>query len=196
MRTLVDFTILLILIIVYLIYKDKVNSEFIWVKSDRDGREYLVRNLPDKVEASNNLSIIREKLVQMVEYLMGNYPKDERVKLLVENFRDDVITEAPQNSKHTSYTINKGDKICFCIRQRNEGNSLHDVNTITFVALHELAHIMTKTVSKDTHDKAFWDNFKFLLHHAIKQGIYIYQPYHLKPEPYCGTIISDTPLKL
>ena len=38
-----------------------------------------------------------------------------------------------------------------------------------FVAIHELAHVMTKSVG---HTEEFWTNMKFLLKIAIKEGIY------------------------
>ena len=80
-----------------------------------------------------------------------------------------------------------------CIRERDENNKLIDENTLFFVALHELAHVMTMSIG---HKKEFWTNFKFLLRNAIKEGYYKYHHYHHAPKKYCGTYISDTPLKL
>ena len=60
-----------------------------------------------------------------------------------------------------------------------------------FVALHELSHIMTKSIG---HTKEFWDNFKFLLQQAINTKVYKYQDFRKKPVKYCGTEITDTPL--
>ena len=37
---------------------------------------------------------------------------------------------------------------------------MFDENTLTFVALHELSHVMTVSVG---HKQEFWDNFKFIL---------------------------------
>ena len=39
---------------------------------------------------------------------------------------------------------------------------------------------------------------KFLLREALSQDLqlYRYQPFHNDPIPYCGTMITDTPLKL
>jgi hypothetical protein len=62
-----------------------------------------------------------------------------------------------------------------------------------FVAIHELAHIMTQSMG---HTPEFWNNMKFLLQIATTDlQIYVYQPYHQKPQPYCGIVITDTPLK-
>ena len=65
------------------------------------------------------------------------------------------------------------------------------LNTITFVALHEMAHIITKSIG---HTDKFWKNFKFLLQQAIKLGIYKKVDYSANPKTYCGMKVTDTPL--
>lgn len=186
-------TIILILIVLH-IYFESVYYDITTQKSDIDGKTYLVRDLPDKQSAANNIAIVKNKLKKVVDYFKTNkvHLEDSRVQTLIENFQEDVLAESPKWSKHTSYTVNKGEEIYFCLRQRDKNNNLVDLNTITFVALHELAHVMTKSVG---HTKEFWENFRFLLKIAINLNVYTYHPYHLKPIPYCGTIISDTPLK-
>ena len=59
-----------------------------------------------------------------------------------------------------------------------------------FVAIHELSHMMT---IDDGHTKEFWNNFKYLLRHAIKNGVYSYQKFSENPKKYCGMTITDTP---
>lgn len=181
-----------LLLIILRLYMEGCDLEIVSQLSSVDGHEYLVRNLPDKEKAANNIAEVRTRFIKLVNYLSSKYPEDKRIKLLNENFRDDVLSEAPRNSKHTSYSINKGEKIYFCLRQRDNTNKLVDLNTVTFVALHELSHVMTESIG---HTKEFWDNFKFVLKNAIKIRIYDYQPFHLEPVKYCGTMISDTPLK-
>ena len=61
-----------------------------------------------------------------------------------------------------------------------------------FVVIHELAHIITKSIG---HTDEFWENMKFLLKISIKLGIYQEVDYKNKPEKYCGITITDTPLK-
>lgn len=189
---LINVIIVALLLIILRLYFEGRDSEIISEVSTVDGQEYLVRNLPDKVEAANNIARVRRKFNRLVNFLQEKYPTDERIKRLKENFQDDVLSEAPADSEHTSYSINKGERIYFCLRQRDENNNLVDLNTVTFVALHELSHVLTKSIG---HTKEFWDNFRFVLKNAIKMGIYRYQPFHLKPVKYCGTLISDTPLK-
>ena len=101
------------------------------------------------------------------------------------------ISESPPDSQFTSYSINKGEKIVFCLRSK-EDQRLHDINTMTFVALHELAHLMTNSIG---HTAEFWDNFRFILKTAIQKGHYHFQDFKSKPIRYCGTNITDSPLK-
>ena len=61
-----------------------------------------------------------------------------------------------------------------------------------FVALHEISHVYSIS---EGHQKEFWDAFRFMLSHAIKWNIYGYVNYKEKNTKYCGTYITDTPLK-
>ena len=78
------------------------------------------------------------------------------------------------------------------MRTKDGTNKLIDDNTITFVAIHELAHLMTKEIG---HVPPFWNNMKYLLDIGIKLGVYKYVDYSDKPVKYCGTQITDTPLE-
>ena len=65
-----------------------------------------------------------------------------------------------------------------------------DENTLTFVAIHELGHVMTESIG---HKKEFWENFKFLLKNAVTMGLYKPVDYKKKPKDYCGMTITDNP---
>ena len=102
------------------------------------------------------------------------------------------IVETLPTSIHTAYSQNKGEKLAFCLDVEKKGISkLIDLNTLTFVAIHELAHIATESVG---HTEEFWDNFKFLLKEAININIYKPVDYKKKPQKYCGMNITDNPL--
>ena len=194
-----DLLVLIITIfIVYISVKTFYDNESIevdYVTSDYDQKQYLVRNLPDKDEAARLLSLIKDRLVKLVTHLKQHYPQDTRIIKLYERFDPDRISESSANNAYTSYSINKGEKIVFCLRQRDNDEHILDLNTMVFVAIHELAHIMTESVG---HTQEFWNNMKFLLQIAMSSDvqIYQYQPYHKMPQKYCGTSITDTPLKL
>jgi predicted metal-dependent hydrolase len=106
-------------------------------------------------------------------------------------FNPDKISEGSNHSEHTSFSINKGEKIVFCLRSKDDKNKLVDLNTMMFVALHELAHVCTESVG---HEPEFWDNFRWLLHEAINIGVYKEQDFKSKPVPYCGINITESPL--
>lgn len=191
-----DITILVIVLIIivlgYLIWDTYFVNEVEYVRSTVDNNEYLVRSLPDKQEAANLLANIRKKLKETVEALKKAYPGDSRTKRLIENFRPDQIKEGSENTKYTSYSINKGEQIVFCLRAKDTSKQLVDLNTMVFVALHELGHIATESVG---HNKDFWDNFKWILRIAVKEKIYVFQDFNKEPKGYCGIQITDQPLK-
>jgi hypothetical protein len=178
-------------ITLYLVWDTYYVGNLEVVRSTVDGRDYQVQSLPDKQEAANLLARIREQLVTLASHLSKMYPQDERTVMIQNNFNPDRISEGAESEKYTSYSINKGERIVFCLRQRDASKQLMDVNTMTFVALHELAHVASKDVG---HTPNFWDNFRWLLEEAIQIGIYRKQNFREKPVPYCGITITDSPL--
>jgi predicted metal-dependent hydrolase len=170
---------------------EHLSNEVIYVKSDIDNNEYLVRNLKDKEIAANTLAKLRLKLEKICSIMKNKYPNDESVIRMNEKFNPDNITESGKNNQYTSYSVNKGEKLVFCIRQKDENETIVDENTLTFVAIHELAHIMTKSVG---HTPEFWTNFKRLLNDAINNNLYTKENYSSNPKEYCGIKVTDSPL--
>jgi len=185
------FIVLLTLILGFLIWDTYFVNEVEYITSAVDGQEYVVRSLPDKQDAADLLAQIRKKLEKMVLHLKETLSTDERTERLLKNFHSNKISEGSENAKYTSYSINKGEKIVFCLRSKDEKKTLVDLNTMTFVALHELAHIATESIG---HTKEFWDNFKWILKEATKVKIYTFQDFNTKPVGYCGIQITDNPL--
>ena len=171
---------------------EHLSNEVIYVKSDIDNNEYLVRNLKDKELAANTLAILRNKLEKLCDIMKKKYPNDESVTRMNERFNSDNITESGKNNQYTSYSVNKGEKLVFCIRQKDEDETIVDENTLTFVSIHELAHIMTKSVG---HTPEFWNNFKRLLKESVTHNLYKKENYSSNPKEYCGIKVSDSPLE-
>lgn len=169
------------------------NYPLVPVQSTVDGKIYNVRDLPDKQQAANVMATLRLKLVKLCDALEKKYPDKPQVKLMVQNFRSDParFIEATPDSEHTSSTVNKGESIHMCLRQR-EGNdeSLVDENVMMFVALHEFAHVCTESVG---HEPEFWNNFGWLLKEAEAMGLYKYTDFAAHPVNYCGVHITDAP---
>ncbi len=188
---LIFYVIIAIVVISLVMQYESFTNEVTYTKSDVDGKAYLVRNLPDRKEAANLLANTKKRCVHLVRYLSLKYPDNPAVNRLLLKYNPDNITESGKNSKYTSYSVNKGEKIVFCIRSRDNKEELVKQNVLMFVALHELAHVMTKSIG---HTDEFWDNFRFLLKEAIKAKVYKHHDFRKKPVKYCGTEITDTPL--
>jgi len=187
----VNIFIIMLIVLIYTIYDENKNNDLIYVESEKDGRKYLVRNLPDKKHAANLMSNLRENLVTIRDYLESNNSKESRIKRLLQKFNPNNIMENKKGSKYTSYSINKGEKVVFCMRSKDNRQELIDINTMMFVALHELSHIMTTSIG---HTEEFWKNFKYLLQLAVSLGIYKKVDYSINPQQYCGMKVTDSPL--
>ena len=183
------FISILLISIIYIHFENK-KSDVNYVVSKIDNRKYLVQNPPDKQQAADNLATIRKNLVLLVQELKNKNQNNVDVERMVNNFNPDNITESTKNNKYTSYSINKGEKIVFCLRSRDDTNKLVDLNIMMFVALHELAHTMTKSIG---HTQEFWNNFRILLRNARNLGIYTRVDYDKNPVDYCGTKITNDP---
>jgi len=212
------------------------------VKSNLNGKSYLVRNLENKQDAADLLATIAIKLEKLVNIIndsgyeviyskymkptidkeiqndakTNNNKKDiiagqeggnsenstlehnikmklkDDIKRLYKNFNPEAFSETTPDAKYTSYSVNKGEKIVFCLRDKKEGETLVKENIMTFVSIHELAHLMTKSIG---HEPEFWSNFKLLLKISIDNGLYKNIDFNSTPKPYCGINITDTPLK-
>jgi hypothetical protein len=165
----------------------------IQVISTVDGKSYKVRDLPDKQYAADLMATIRIRLTTLCDALEKKYPDKAQVKHMVANFRSDParFVEATPSEEHTSSTVNKGESIHMCLRQRQGGDeSLVDKNVLMFVALHELGHVCTESVG---HGSDFWNNFGWLLREAEALQLYQYTDFAAHPVPYCGVQITDSP---
>jgi hypothetical protein len=159
--------------------------------SDVDGETYCVRERSKLQLAADLLAKVTGNCKNLVDYVSKKYPDNEDVQRLKANFNPEKISETLPTSEFTAYSENKGEKLAFCLNKtKEEGSKLIDINTLTFVAIHELSHVMTKS---EGHKQVFWQNFKFLLEAAKEANIYQPVDYKKNPEPYCGMDITDNP---
>ena len=158
--------------------------------ASEDGNRYCVREREKLELAANLLAKVTQKMKDTVEYVKQKHPEDPRTIRLVEGFDPKTISETLPTSELTAYSENKGEKIAFCLNTTKEGNRLIDINTLTFVALHELSHVATESVG---HTQEFWQNFKWVLQNAKEAGIYNPVDYKKQPQEYCGMKINDNP---
>jgi len=179
-----------ILLICLKIYSESELFSLKCVISTVDGNKYCVRDRAQVNEAADLLAQATKKCKELVGYVGKKYPDDPDVKRLVEGFNPQKISETLPTSELTAYSENKGEKLAFCLSKSKNSVTLIDINTLTFVALHELSHIMTKSVG---HKQEFWQNFKFLLENAKAANIYQPVDYKKNPQGYCGMTITDNP---
>jgi len=168
------------------------NYDMAHVESTVDKQKYIVRNLPDKQEAADRLARTRAKLLRLMRDLKQADGKKPFVEQMIRNFDADPsrFSESTPDANYTSYSVNKGEKVFMCLRQRNEKEELVNENIITFVALHEMAHIGTVDIG---HTPLFWNNFGWLLKRAEEIQIYEYTDFSAHPVEYCGIRITDQP---
>lgn len=187
------FSYLLIIFIAGVALKIYSEAEMFHLKciiSDVDGNKYCVRERNKIQLAADLLAKTTTKLKTLVAHMQKLYPERANVQRLVKNFNPKKVSEILPTSSYTAYSENKGEKLAFCVTTTKKGNTLIDENTLTFVAIHELAHTMTKSIG---HKEEFWKNFKFLLQEAVKIGIYKPVDYKKKNKHYCGMDITDNP---
>ena len=187
----IGFVLFLFVSIVALkIYSESDAFNLKCIISDVDGNKYCVRERAKLQLAADLLARTTQKLKKLVAYMGKEFPDRKNVKRLVKNFNPQKVSEILPTSSYTAYSENKGEKLAFCTTTTKKGDNLIDENTLTFVAIHELSHIMTKSIG---HTTEFWQNFKYLLTNAIKINLYTAVDYKKKPVNYCGLKIHDNP---
>jgi hypothetical protein len=124
------------------------------------------------------LVVIVALLTTQRSYYSDKHPILDKVR---ENFVriDPKFGDIPLRYGNSSYTEKKS-VITLCLAKPENGE-FYDMNTIMYVALHELAHIITKSKG---HGDEFKANFINLLRRAAQLGIY--DPNKPIPTSYCG----------
>ena len=181
-----------IVIISIKMYIESDNFQLKCIISNVDGNRYCVRERAKLELVADQLANTTNNMKKIVNECKEKYGEKENIKRLVDGFDPKQIYEILPTSEYTAYSENKGEKIAFCVETEKENGKgyLVDLNTMTYVAIHELAHVMTVSIG---HTEEFWDNYKFLL--EVAESINIYEPIDYKKNPvrYCGMNINDNP---
>ena len=90
------------------------NRDYTKIKSTVDNKEYLVRKLPDKLQAADMLARINGDLTQLVNNV--KLEDKEGVQQLKDYFDPNNITENGPNGKYKAYSVNKGEQLSLCLR--------------------------------------------------------------------------------
>ena len=188
------FNIILVIFIVIIASKLYFTSDSFNLRciiSDVNGNKYCVRDRNKLELAADKLAHVNNNLNKLVNHLSKKYPEKDNVQRLVNGYNPKKIYETLPTSEFTAYSENKGEKLAFCLdTEKNNKGRLIDMNTLMYVALHEVSHIATKSIG---HNDEFWDNFKFMITEAKEINIYNPINYRKEPARYCGMNISDSP---
>lgn len=186
------FIIIIIFILSIIIIFRLEKTEVVYKRSTIDGNEYLVRELPDSLEAVNMLALLRKNMITLTEHLYKTKDKYkdyiQYIDALNNKIKYVVINESSPNSSYTSYSINKGEQMVFCIRSKTN-NKIHDINLLMYVALHEMSHVASPTYG---HDEQFKKVFSFLATRAVELRLYNKIEFKTNPTEYCGLVISES----
>jgi predicted metal-dependent hydrolase len=194
LRTALNISIVFIIFVAILIFFKLSNSNVVYVRSQLDNRKYLVRDEKDKQRAANMLSKLWINMNKLKNHLIENKNKfpdyDQYIDQLERHMRHSKISESDGNTVYTSYTVNKGEEIVFCIRSRSlrRPNTIHNENLLMYVAIHELAHV---ACPERGHTPLFKKIFGFFIQESISIEIYTYEDYGRKPVEYCGMEVTD-----
>jgi len=182
----------MIIIIIYIFLFINRNN-VIYIESNT-GTKFLVHKDKDKKEKANILGILVENLYTLKNHLVKNKNRlseyGQYIDLLSNNFKENktVVYETDPDSNLTSYSVNKGEEISFCLRSKKTGN-LHDINLLTYVGIHEISHIACPEIG---HGDLFKKIFRMFAQEAVNIGIYKKVDYAESPTEYCGMILSSS----
>lgn len=179
------------IIIIYLIYVRKKEGFLELIESNINNKKYGVQEkLSNYNQVPDKLAEIEEFINSMLLYLKNKYPNKDNVKRLVNRLNDIKIEESEFKKGISSFTVNKGELISVCVRNKDKIDEFHDNQLLQFVILHELAHISSSSYG---HNNEFNENFKWLLKEAKNIG-YIPINYSKNPVTYCGVDVTNNPI--
>lgn len=169
-------------------------KSMIFLQSPIDQKYYMVRDLSDRTTAVIMLSTIKLNILKLTDYLVNNKnDKYKEYKSYIEQLNDRIysvsISESRESSSSTSYSVNKGEELVFCLRSKKVWNKFHNFNTIMYVALHEISHIACPEYG---HGPLFKKIFGFITQIAIELKIYTLIDFNKLPEEYCGIYITES----
>lgn len=178
-------------------------SENRYIKSDIDGKIYLIRRGTNKSDvflknSANTLALINANTMKLILHLESKYSEDDTknyfIRKLKNNYTPYIISEAAIDPRYTTYTVDKKD-MHICLRTRDKEERIYDINILMYVILHELSHLCNYNKQGNPiqgHGMEFKEIFKFLVEESIKVDIYKYSNYSIEPKEYCGIMISSS----
>jgi len=198
----------LIIVLVVIIFNRYVYDGTEYLKSNIDGEYYRVRSGSFKQRKADLLAMLNMKFGILISALRSDpkYKNNSDVKRLMTNWdRGISIKEIGNMENDAAYVINKQD-MAFCLQDAPgpgnnvKGLSIEDTNLVTYVGIHELAHVMSYSTD---HGLEFIKNFEFLLNYC--KNLNYTDPFTNKEEPiyiqldklntadnYCGVALVNS----
>jgi len=198
---------LICLLLLYIYYTPRIDISVA-------GRDWsVIESYDNREEAAAMLSRLHGRVLRFLRFLKHRWYIDATDDVLAENAHpmltrpdaykivsnlldnynpDEFYENDPRYSKDTSYTVNKGESMYICLRQKDDPSKLENEDTIFFVMLHECAHI--GNYNGWGHDDRYWSVFKFILQEAVLAGVYTPIDYERYPTRYCSISIYYQPL--
>ena len=116
-----------------LIYKDRLQTNTVEVKSNANGKTYKVLNTGNVEEAADTLATLENKARTFIDKASRAFPEDKQVKRVIKYWTG-TLGEIPQ-SDTIAYALEKKD-VFICVRDST--GKIQDIDDLFFVLLHEL----------------------------------------------------------
>ncbi len=187
-------TILISIVVIFIYIFLFINRNNVVYVQSKSGNKFLVHKDKLKKEKANLLGEITENMFILKNHMIQNIDEFPNYKLYIEQLKENlseektIIYETDPSTNLTSYSVNKGEELSFCLKSKKDGR-IHDLNLLMYVAIHEMAHIACPEVG---HGDLFKMIFRKFIEEAIKLGIYKKVEYSQNPVEYCGMILSSS----
>ena len=164
------------------------------IVSRLDNQTYYVNDLEGKQECADILAKIRANITYVIQEMDRN-EQLKHIKLYIDRMTSRFpYTELHENNKLkpdptlTSYNVNKGEIIVFCMRKPNDLTQIYDIELLTYISLHEVAHI---ACPEPGHGPLFVSLFQDILDTALKCNVITKSDYKTNPQGYCGMTLNE-----
>lgn len=177
------FIAIIIFTVICIIYYTVECIRYTRVKSIIDNRIYKVKRNSVSQQSADTLALINQRILKLIEYIkvLPDADKPEYIDRL-NMYNPSNISENIWNID-TTYTLNKGENMYFCMGPRDDDTKIYDINTLMYVAIHELAHVASVSIG---HTPEFKKIFRELIIFSTVCGSYKYIDYSKEPINYCG----------
>lgn len=152
--------------------------------------------LPRSKAESARLAELIRRGDKLVDYVRTNqYPAPGVAARIVENWAilksTNRIGITPADTDTPGFVMNKSDSMQLCLTTKPDRvGDLDDINTATFVLIHEIAHLGAEEFQ---HGSEFISVFKKLLRAGINTDIWRFTDYAQSPQMYCDYNVNATP---